>query len=142
MSKGDLLADVPLFRGSSRKELSQIEAIASRVAAEPGEILVEEGEAGDLFFVIERGEAEVSIGGKRVAELSAGGFFGEVALLDDLPRTATVTARTPMTLYTVKAADFSRFLDNSPSITRQLLTTVSERLRSVEHAPIYAKPEV
>lgn len=142
MSKRDLLAHVSLFRGSSRKELSQISAIASRVAAAPGEILVEEGEAGDLFFVIERGEAEVSIGGRRVAALRAGGFFGEVALLDDLPRAATVTARTPMTLYTVNADDFSRFLDNSPSITRKLLTTVSERLRSVELAPSYAKPEV
>ncbi|MDQ3964435.1 MAG: cyclic nucleotide-binding domain-containing protein [Actinomycetota bacterium] len=142
MSKRDLLAEVPLFQGSSNKELAQISAIANRVVAEPGEILVGEGEAGDLFFVIERGEAEVTIGGQRVAQLSAGGFFGEVALLDALPRTATVTARTQMTLYTVKGTDFSRFLDNSPSVTRKILTTVSERLRSVEHAPSYAAPEV
>ena len=142
MSKLDLLAGVPLFRGTSKSELSQIAAIASRVSAAPGDVLVEEGEAGDLFFVIERGEAEVSIGGRRVAALSAGGFFGEVALLDALPRTATVTATTPMTLYTVRAADFSRFLDSSPSVTRKLLATVSERLRTVERAPSYVKPEV
>ncbi len=142
MSKLDLLGDVPLFRGSSRKELSQVSAISSRVSAAPGEILVREGETGDLFFVVERGEAEVSIGGKQVGALSAGDFFGEVALLDALPRTATVTARTAMTLYAVKAVDFSRFLDSSPSITRKLLTTVSERLRSVERAPSYAEPEV
>lgn len=89
--------------------------------------------------MIERGEAEVSIGGKKVTLLTAGASFGEVALLDSLPRSATVVAKTPMVLYTVKAADFARFLDETPSVTRKILSHVSERLRSAEAAPSYDK---
>lgn len=139
MSKQELLADVPLFQGCTKGELSRISTLAKRVAAAPGEVLAEEGEAGDVFFVIERGDAEVTIGGKQLAELGAGGFFGEIALLDALPRTATVTAKTPMILYMVKAGDFARFLDESPSVTHKILRAVSERLRSIEAAPSYNK---
>lgn len=137
MAKKDLLASVPLFRGCSTREFAHISRLATRVDAPAGEILAQEGTPGDLFYVIERGEAEVTIGGVQVAQLKEGGFFGEMALLDDLPRTATVTATTPMVLYAVKAADFGRFLDESPSVLRSILRTVSERLRSAEKAPTY-----
>lgn len=139
MSKQALLAEVPIFRGCSKRELTQIAALATRIACSPGEVLAQEGEAGDLFFMIERGDAEVSIGGRKVTVLKAGASFGEVALLDALPRSATVVAKTPMVLYTVKAADFARFLDETPSVTRKILSHVSERLRSVEAAPSYDK---
>ena len=139
MSKQALLAQVPIFRGCSKRELTQIAALATRIACSSGEVLAQEGEAGDLFFMIERGEAEVSIGGRKVTVLKAGASFGEVALLDALPRSATVVATTPMVLYTVKAADFARFLDVTPSVTRKILSHVSERLRSVEAAPSYDK---
>lgn len=137
MSKKDLMATIPLFQGCSKRELARISALAKRAAAAPGDVLAQEGAAGDLFFVIERGKAQVTIGGAPVAQLKAGGFFGEVALLDALPRTATVTATTPMVLYSIRAADFARFLDESPSVLRTILRTVSERLRSAEKAPTY-----
>lgn len=137
MAKKDLMASIPLFRGCSTRELARISRLATRVDAPPGEILAQEGTPGDLFYVIERGEADVTIGGAQVAQLKEGGFFGEMALLDDLPRTATVTATTPLVLYAIKAADFGRFLDESPSVLRSILRTVSERLRSAEKAPAY-----
>ena len=137
MSKKDLMGTIPLFKGCTKRELSRISALGTRVSAVPGEVVAQEGTAGDLFFVIERGEAEVTIGGAPVARLKEGGFFGEMALLDALPRTATVTASSPMVLYSIKGADFARFLDQSPSVLRSILTTVTERLRSAERAPTY-----
>lgn len=139
MTKTDLMAAIPLFRKCTKRELTRISTLAERVVAEPGEVLAQEGTAGDLFFVIERGKAEVTIGGEHVAQLKEGGFFGEIALLDALPRTATVTAATPMTLHAIKAEDFRAFLDESPSVVRSLLRTVSERLRVAENAPTYNK---
>jgi CRP-like cAMP-binding protein len=111
--------------------------MAKRTVAVPGQVLAKEGEPGDRFFAIKLGDAEVTIGSKKVRKLSAGGFFGEIALLDSLPRTATVTAKTPMILYTVRGDDFARFLDESPSATYKMLRAVSERLRSIEGAPSY-----
>ena len=137
MAKKDLMAAIPLFRGCSSRELARISRLATRVAAQPGEVLAQEGTAGDLFYVIERGAADVTIGGAHMAQLKEGGFFGEMSLLDDLPRTATVTANTPMVLFAINAADFGRFLDESPSVLRSILRTVSERLRSAEKAPSY-----
>ena len=113
--------------------------MAKQVVAVPGQVLTEEGEPGDRFFVIKAGDADVTIGGKRVSRLAAGGFFGEIALLDSLPRTATVTAKTPMVLYAVEGDDFARFLDQNPSVTNKMLKAVSELLRSVEGAPTYKK---
>lgn len=137
MAKKDLMASIPLFRGCSSRELAHISRLATRVDVPSGKVLAREGTAGELFYVIDRGEADVTIGGALVAQLKEGGFFGEMALLDDLPRTATVTATTPMVLYAIKAADFGRFLDESPSVLRSILKTVSERLRSAEKAPAY-----
>ena len=137
MAKKDLMASVPLFRGCSSRELVHISRLATRVDVPSGSVLAQEGTAGDLFYVIDRGEADVTIGGAQVARLKEGGFFGEMALLDDLPRTATVTATTRMVLYAIKATDFGRFLDESPSVLRSILRTVSERLRSAEKAPAY-----
>ena len=138
MAKKDLMASIPLFRGCSTRELAHISRLGTRVDVPSGKVLAQEGTAGDLFFyVIDRGEADVTIGGAQVARLKEGGFFGEMALLDDLPRTATVTATTPMVLYAIKATDFGRFLDESPSVLRSILRTVSERLRSAEKAPAY-----
>lgn len=136
-SKKDLLASIPLFQGCTKRELARISALATRVAAVPGEVLAQEGTAGDLFFVIERGKARVTIGGAPIARLKEGGFFGEMALLDSLPRAATVTATTPMVLHSIRAADFGRFLEESPSVLRSILTTVSQRLRSAEKGPTY-----
>ncbi len=134
----DLLAAVPLFSRCTGRELSRIARLASKVSVSAGSVVVQEGTVGDRFYVIVAGSALVTIGGREIARLDAGGFFGEVALLDTLPRTATVIATTPMTLYMVEAADFGRFLEESPDVLLRILRAATERLRAAEGAPNYA----
>lgn len=136
-TKKDLLAEVPLFKGCSPRKLTHIARLATRVSSDPGDVLTEEGHVGTEFFVIERGEAEVTAGGRSVKTLSAGDYFGEIALLDNRPRSATVTATTPMVLYAIQDKDFAAFLDDSPKVTLRILKAATERLREVEHAPTY-----
>ena len=137
-TKRELLASVPLFSACSSKELAHIARLADRISARADEVLAEEGSVGREFFVIERGQAAVSIGGKKVATLGPGEFFGEMALLDEQARVATVTAAGPMVLYVIKETEFTRFLEESPALIRRILTGVAERLRIVEKAPTYA----
>ena len=137
MAKKELLASVPLFRHCTRRELGHIAKFATEVSVATGQVVVEEGAIGDSFFVIASGSASVTIGGREVARLGPGAFFGEIALLDGLPRTATVTAITRLVLYEVKRGDFGLFLEESPSMLRAILRAVSERLRAAEKAPLY-----
>lgn len=137
-TKKELLASVPLFSACSSKELTHISRIAERASARPGEVLAEEGSVSRQFFVIERGEAAVTIGGKKIATLGPGDFFGEMALLDEQPRVATVTANAPMVVYVIQENDFARFLETSPALIRRILRRFAERLRTAEKSPTYA----
>ena len=136
MAKKELLTSVPLFRHCTRRELSLIAKLATQVSVAAGEVVVEEGTIGDSFFVIASGSASVTIGGREVARLEPGAFFGEIALLDALPRTATVIALDRLVLYRVKRSDFGRFLEESPSVLQAILRATSERLRAAEEAPL------
>lgn len=136
-SKRELLGELPLFSAFTSRELSRVAAVARRVEAEKGDVLATEGRAGRLFYVIERGRASVVVGGNEVATLGAGESFGEMALLDQGPRSATVIAREPMTLYVIDAHDFGELLEDVPFLTRKILRGVSNRLRGAEEAPAY-----
>lgn len=136
-SKKKLLGDLPLFSACTARELSRIASVARRVDADRGDVLASEGRPGRLFYVIEKGTARVVVGEREVARLGAGESFGEMALLDQGPRSATVVAQEPMTLYVIDANDFSQLLDDVPFLTRKLLRGVSNRLRGAEQAPAY-----
>ena len=100
------LEDVPMF---TRLSLVAKERLASRLVAvevPPGTTIIREGDVGDRFYIIANGEAEVTTGGRTVTTRRRGDFFGEIALLRDVPRTATVSARTPMQLYALERTDF------------------------------------
>lgn len=133
-----LLGSIPLFSACSRPQLRQLARLADRVVVEEGDELATEGTVGRHFFVIDRGKATVTIGRKKVATLGPGQFFGEMSLLDQQPRLATVTAATPMVLYIIQDKDFAAFLDESPVVLRQILKGVAERVREVEKSPTYA----
>lgn len=124
------LAKVPIFSGCSRKELELIARSAKVVSHKAGAVLAREGEPGVGLFLILDGSAEVTIGGRRKAVLGKGDFFGEVALLDGGPRTATVTATSAVTIAGITEWVFRSLLLQHPSIALRTLETVAARLRS------------
>lgn len=125
----DLLKKVPLFSDCSAKELTQIAAASKNVKHKAGTIIAREGEPGIGLFVIVSGEAEVTIGGVKRATLGPADFFGEVALLDGGPRTATVTASEDMELLGITAWVFRGLMHEHPSIALKTLQAVAGRLR-------------
>lgn len=127
-AKGKLLADVPLFAGLSKKELKQIASIADELDFRAGKTLIREGEPGREFFVLLEGGAEVTRGGKTIASRKAGDFFGEIALMCDRPRVATVTTTEPSVALVVTDRDFKNLVKKSPQIALKVLEAVGERL--------------
>ena len=128
------LGGVPIFQGCSKKELQTIARQVREIDHEAGYVIATEGDPGAGLFVIADGEADVTIGGKKVNHLEAGDFFGEMALLDGGPRTATVTATTPITLYALTEWVFRGLLAEHPSIAMRTLETRASRLRGATKA--------
>jgi CRP-like cAMP-binding protein len=100
-----------------------------------GTVLCREGSRGHEFFVIIEGEAEVTRGGKRVATLGSGEFFGEIAVLEPVTRTATVTAATPLRFFVVSAQAFTALLDTDRKIERTVLRALVRRLVAMTGDP-------
>jgi len=100
-----------------------------------GKVLCTEGESGGDFFLVVKGTAKVERGGKQLDQLGPGTFFGEIALIDQGPRTATVTSTSPMRLIVLGPAQFRDVLNADPQMARQLLYTVTKRLRAAGPPP-------
>jgi CRP-like cAMP-binding protein len=130
------IANVPLFSECSKRELTLIARAAKEVSHRAGTTIAREGERGIGLFIILEGECEVTIGGKRKAKLGPGDFFGEIALLDGGPRTASVTALTPMKLIGITGWVFRGLLMEHPTIALKTLEAVAGRLRTVSKEPV------
>jgi CRP-like cAMP-binding protein len=130
------LAAVPIFSGCSKRELAIIARASKEVMHKEGTVIAREGERGIGLFLILEGRCTVTIGGKTKARLGPGDFFGEVALLDGGPRTATVTATTPVKLVGITGWVFRGLLMEHPSIALKTLEAVAGRLRSVSKEPV------
>ena len=128
----DLLASVPLFRNLPRKTLQRLERIAVTRTYKAGEDIVKEGDQGAGFFLITSGKVEVLKGGSRLNTLGAGEFFGEMALLDNQPRVATVRALEDTACLAMSRWDFVAELRANPDIAIEMLEAVSARLRQLE----------
>jgi CRP/FNR family transcriptional regulator, cyclic AMP receptor protein len=128
-SKLKMLGSCPLFQDLSKRELSAILKSAHEVEHPAGIAVLEEGTDGVGFHLILEGKASVVTGGRRRAELGPGQYFGEMSLIDGLPRTATVTPITPMKTLTIASWDFAPMVDQNPSIARKMLAEMSRRLR-------------
>ncbi len=128
----ELLARVPLFSACSKKELAQLARKAEERLVEARSVVVREGAAGDAFYVIVSGEAEVDRHGTVVATIGPGAFFGDLALLDKAPRNATVTATTELELIVLGQREFSAMLDESSAFARKLLVGLAHRLREMD----------
>jgi CRP-like cAMP-binding protein len=134
MAQNDIaskLAAVSMFSGCSRKELGIIARATKEVTHRAGTVIAREGERGIGLFLIIDGECSVSIGGKEKSRLGAGSFFGEIALLDGGPRTATVTAVTDVRLLGLTEWVFRGLLAEHPTIALKTLESIAGRLRAV-----------
>ena len=130
------LAQVPIFAGCTKRELAIITRASKEVSHKEGTVIAREGERGIGLFLILEGRCNVTIGGKTKARLGPGDFFGEVALLDGGPRTATVTAMSPVRLVGITGWVFRGLLMEHPSIALRTLESVAGRLRSVTKEPV------
>ncbi len=127
-AKVELIKRAPLFAHCSKRELAEVASIADELDLPAGRALIREGERGREFFVLLEGEAEVTQDGKPIRTMKDGDFFGEIALVADAPRTATVTARTPVRVLVVTDRAFRSLLDHVPSIQLKVLKALAERL--------------
>jgi CRP-like cAMP-binding protein len=127
---------IPLFQSVSKQNLRAIVSAATEVDLPAGKILVKEGDHGRELYVILRGTAEVSQGGRKLRELTPGEFFGEMALLHPAPRSATVTAHTDMRLMVLDARSLDVILDREPTVGGRLLEAMAKRVRANERGAI------
>ena len=126
----DLLQRVPIFSDLDRKELERIAASMKQRTFEAGDQVTTEGQGGVGFFVIEDGEARVTIGGEERRRLGPGDYFGEVALLNESARTATVTAETDLRCYGLTSWEFRPLVETHGSIAWKLLQAMSKTYQS------------
>jgi CRP-like cAMP-binding protein len=123
-----ILVSVPIFTPLPGGSIEHLAARLVPLRVEAGTVIVREGDAGDRFYIVADGELEVAQDGARIAELAPGGYFGEIALLRDTTRTATVTARTDATLYALDREDFLAAVTGHPQSAEAAETVMSARL--------------
>lgn len=128
----DHLASVSLFSACSKKELQAVARASDEVALPAGRHLCEQGSIGREAFIILDGTAEVRRNGRKVATLGEGDCFGELALLDHGPRTATVTAATDLKVLVLAAREFAAVLDEVPPVAHKLLKALAARIRELD----------
>ena len=131
-AKVDLIRHTPLFEHCSRKDLAQIAQIADELDLPAGKQLIREGDRGREFFVVVSGDVEVERGGRKVGTLGPGSFFGEMALLSHAPRSATVTALTPLDVLVITDRAFVALLDRLPDIWLKVARALAERIHADE----------
>jgi CRP/FNR family cyclic AMP-dependent transcriptional regulator len=129
-AKVELLRGVPLFAGCSKSELQRIASLADELDLGEGATLIREGERGREFIVVAEGSVRVTRNGKTLRDLGSGDFIGEIALVADVPRTATVTATSPVRLLVVTDRAFRSVLEQMPSIATKVLQSLGERLHA------------
>jgi potassium-dependent mechanosensitive channel len=129
-SWAEVLATIPLFEGVSQRHLRRIAALATAKRFAPYTAMVKEGTPGDAFYVILDGTATVRRPGKRNVTLRQGDFFGELALLDSSPRSATVEANDEVLAMRLGRAAFQKTLEKEPKVALAMLRTLATRLRA------------
>ena len=126
------LTHVSLFSACSQEELRKLSRRTTDIPIAEGHVLVKEGDRGLEFFVIVSGRAKVSRKGRKVGELGPGDFFGELALLIDSNRNATVTAVTPMEAIVLSRREFEAALADAPHMTRKIMSGMARRLAELD----------
>ena len=134
-TKVQALGQAALFEELSKKELKALARVTEDLELPEGKVLIKEGAIGHEFFVIIDGEAEVTRKGKRLATNRKGDFFGEISLLEEARRTATVTAKTPLRVFVLTGSNFRHLLDENPKVERKILHALARRVLSLSDDP-------
>ena len=127
-AKIEMLRRAPLFQGCSKRELQQIAGLADELWLPEGRTLIKEGARGREFFALVDGDVDVRRKGRKLRTLSGGDFFGELALVTDAPRSATVTATSPVRVLVITERAFAGLMRDSPTIQRKVLLALAARL--------------
>ena len=127
-AKVELLKKVPLFSKLSKKGLQDVAHIADQLDLPAGKEMATEGDRGREFFVLLKGEADVLKDGRHINTMREGDFFGEIALVTKMPRTATVTATSDVDVLVITERDFDMLLKKSPEIGRAVAEALAERV--------------
>jgi CRP-like cAMP-binding protein len=128
----ELLRSTPLFAGLDDATLEQLASDFIQREFAEGAVLAEEGQGGLNFFLVESGDAVVTVGGQEVGSLGPGTAFGEIALVDKSARTATIRATSPMKTYALPVWSFRSFVETRPEVAWRLLEILADRLRTAE----------
>lgn len=128
-AKAEWIKGAPLFANLSKRDLSQVAHLADEIDLREGKEITRQGAPAREFFVLLEGEADVRKNGRRINQLGPGDFFGEIALVSDSPRTATVTATSEVHALVITDRDFRRLLKEQPGIQSKVLAAVAARLQ-------------
>jgi CRP-like cAMP-binding protein len=128
----ELLRKVPLFSALEDRDLENLAEEFNERHFPAGHSVAEEGEGGLVFFVVDSGQASVEVHGEEVGTLGPGDSFGEIALIDRRPRTATVTATTDLRCFTLPVFVFRPFVESRPEVAWKLLEDMADRLQAAE----------
>ena len=126
--KVELIKRVPLFSKLSKKGLAEVAHIADELDLPQGKVMAVEGDRGREFFVLLEGEADVTKGDRSINTMKVGDFFGEIALVTKMPRTATVTATTPVRVLVITERDFGALIKHSDEVGRGVAEALAERI--------------
>ena len=129
-TKADALGRCPFFADLSRDELRELAKVTEDMEVEEGKTLTREGAAGSEFFVIVDGDVSVTKEGSEIRTLGPGDFFGEISLLENRPRTATVTAKSRLRFFVLTRQAFRSLLDKQPELEAKVSGALEERLRA------------
>ena len=130
--KLELLKAVPLFSELDGRNLAEIERLADEIDVRSGTTLMEEGRSGHEFFVIVEGGVAIDRAGRRVATLGPGDYFGEIALVDGGPRTATATAEADSRLLVLAHREFNTLMADIPAVRDCVLRSLARRVRAID----------
>ena len=128
-ASSDVLKKVPLFAGLDDRELEQIAGTMRERRFSAGDTVTEEGAGGAGFFIVESGEADVTVDGQLRGEIKGGDYFGEIALLTGSDRTATITAKSDMLCWGMTPWDFRPLVESNSAIAWKLLTAMADKLK-------------
>lgn len=128
------LRQVPMFAELSKKQLRQISSLMTQIARPAGTVLIDEGQPGHEFFIVLEGKVDVRHGDQVIATRGAGEYFGEIALLDHRPRTATVAVKEPVVVEVLSRQEFASLLAEAPELSQEIMATMARRLGGADDA--------